>query len=128
MSIKKHQGGISLGFGAYTLKFIKSYQPKWTHMYDTSNSFENWDFTQVKTYKGKQFSAQITTGLLPESEYKELLKVLQSRIFTFTSEDYTGQVEVSEAPSTLEAALPQGKFWTVNFNIVATSIVGSGSL
>lgn len=128
-TVTKRQGGISLGLGSYTLRLITAYQPKWTHVYDSSNSFQNWDFSQVNTYKGIQFSAQIQTSALPEEEYKSLIKVLQSRIFDFVSDEYTGQVEITDAPSTLISATAQGKFWTLNFTVTATSVSsGSGSL
>lgn len=127
--IKKRQGGASIGIGTYTLKFIKSYNPKWTHIYDESNSFLNWDFAESRTYKGTRFSATIQTSSMPEEEYRKLLKVLQSRVFTFKSDDYEGNVEIAEAPVSLINSNEIGKYYTLNFTVTATTLDNSsGSL
>lgn len=130
MSILRNRlGGINIVLGTYTLTLIKSYAPKWTHIFDESNSFQNWDFSESKTYKGKRFSATVQTAAMPEAEYKKLLSVLQSRIFNFKSEDYEGTVEIVEVPATLESANGQGNFYSVNFSVTATTIdSSSGSL
>lgn len=121
---EKYNGGITLGIGDYTLRCISAYAPKWTH--EIEKNFENWDFSIEETSKGCRFSADITTGNLGEEDIGKLIKVLISRTFLFTSEEYTGVVSVLKVPKTYKVANVSGKVFTCSFSIAAVSLGGTG--
>lgn len=121
-----YNGGISLGIGDFCLKHIGSYEPKWTHEFDSGNSFENFDFETVSAYKGRRFSASITTTAIPKAEADELMKALYSHRFQFTSPEFSGLVEIQGGSKPYVSSTRYGTFCTVSFSVAAVSLVGTG--
>lgn len=121
----KYNGGITLGIGDYTLKHISAYTPAFTHEYDSSNSFENFDFEQTDFYKGMRFSANITAGILAEAEMNKLWSQLSRHEFNFTSPEYSGMVKIINVPKKYESANRYGKFFSCSFSVAALALSGS---
>ncbi len=126
---KSYNGGVALGIGDYTLQYVGAYEPKWTHEYDSNASFENYNYEKISCYKGRRFSASITTSPIPNEEADKLMQALYAHRFEFTSPEFTGMVEISAAGKPYKKSNRYGTFCTVSFSVAAVSLLGgSGSL
>lgn len=124
-----YNGGISLKIGDFTLKHVGSYEPKWTHEFDSGNSFENYNFEKITVYKGRRFSANVTTTPIPKAEADALMQVLYSHRFNFECPEFTGLVEIESGTKPYVSANRYGTYCTVSFSAAAVSLSGgSGSL
>ncbi|MCM1579099.1 MAG: hypothetical protein NC078_09915 [Ruminococcus sp.] len=125
---ERYNGGITLGIGNYKLKYISSYEPKWTHEYDSGASFESYKFEKISAYKGRRFSANVTSTL-PDSEAQKLMNALYAHRFEFTSPEFSGLVEITSVSKPYKKSNRYGTFVTVNFSLAAVGLLGgSGSL
>lgn len=124
-----YNGGITLDIGNYKLKYISSYEPKWTHEYDSGASFESYKFEKISAYKGRRFSANITTSPIPNEEAEKLMNELYAHRFEFKSPEFTGLVEITSAGKPYKKSNRYGTYCTVSFSVAAVGLLGgSGSL
>ena len=133
---KKRKNGLVLSFdnggsAAYDLRKIKSYNTSWVSEYDTSNAFDNYDFTKVsENYLGQRFSANITTSFLTEDEVTNFLRVLGYRVVTLNDNvEFNGLVQIDNVSRELVEVTPKEKYYRLSFTAVAVALNGgSGGL
>ena len=121
-------GGYEVTLGDYTLRHIGSYAPVWTKVYDSSNSFIDYQGNSVKTLKGNQFSISIKTGRLIKSDMDALITELNKAEITLSCPDYEGVVTCEDVNTNLEQANTLGTRYSVSFKLTAKNITPVGSL
>ncbi len=113
-------GGIAVKIGSYTLDLISSFSPSWED--EVQREFENWDFSTVTVYKGKRWTASITSGTLDTVEKDKLLSALSPRVVDFSSPDFSGPVRIENVSAELSSANFMGHYWVVSFTAAAVEL------
>lgn len=129
---KKRVNGLKLYIGNYELKYIKDYSINWVSEYDTTNQFENYDFTIVsENYRGQRFSANITTSLMKKLETDKLNSALRVRQFNFKDEasdgvvEFNGMVRVDNFQQQAVDVTPTERYYRTSFTVTAVALTGS---
>ena len=121
---KEFNGGYTLKIGGLTWDLLNGYSPSWTE--EEQENFENYDFSNVTTYKGIRFLAAFKIKKLSEEDKDTLLKAIEPRIISIECPDYTGTVKISGVSAELTTANHLGKWYDVSFSAAAAALTPLG--
>lgn len=116
-------GGYTVQINDFKLRNIGGYEPAWENVYDTENSFTDWQGNAQKILMGKQFSIKISTGRLDTEDYNALVSELKKETITLSCPDFEGECYCENIPSSLEQANFLGTRYKTNFTLTAKEII-----
>lgn len=120
-------GGYTVQINDFTLRIIGGYEPAWENVYDTDNSFTDWQGNTQKILMGKRFSLKIATGQLDTEDYKALVEELKKDTVNLSCPDFEGECYCDNIPSSLEQANFLGVRYKTNVTLTAKSIIAPDS-
>ena len=116
-------GGYTLQINDFTLRLIGGYEPAWENVYDTENSFTDWQGNTQKILKGMLFSIKITTGQLDVEDYKALVEALKKDTINLSCPDFEGECYCDNIPSSLEQANFLNTRYKTNVTLTAKKLI-----
>lgn len=119
---EKLNGGYSVTIGDYTLRLIGGYETEWKNVYDSENSFRNYDGTEVKPLIGRQFSLKLNTNSLSKAEFDLLQTELKKSSFAVECPDFNGECYCENIPGTLKQANFAGVKYGTSITLISKSI------
>ena len=119
-------GGYTVQIGDFSLVNIGGYEPVWEKVYDTENSFTDWQGNTQKFLRGLQFSLKISTGALDADDFNALVEELNKEKIMVSCPDFEGECRCENAPGSLAKANFTGVRYKANFTLIAESLIVSG--
>lgn len=116
-------GGYTVQINDFTLGIIGGYEPIWENVYDTENSFTNWQGNTKKILKGKQFSLKLSTGSLSTEDYKALVQELKKNTINLSCPDFEGECYCENIPSSLTQANFLGTRYKTNVTLISKDLL-----
>lgn len=124
---EKLNGGYSVKIGDFTLRLIGGYETEWACIYDTENTFRNFDGTEHKPLLGRRFSLKINTNGLSKEDFDLLSAELKKDSFAVECPDYSGECYCETIPGTLKQANFHGVRYGTTVTLIAKSIEKASS-
>lgn len=118
-----YNGGYTVQINGFTLRIIGGYEPAWENVYDTENSFTDWQGDTQKTLMGMRFSLKISTGQLDTEDYNTLVDELKKETITLSCPDYDGECYCDNIPSSLTQANYHGTRYKTNVTLTAKKLI-----
>ena len=119
-------GGYTVRIGAFSLRNIGGYEPVWEKVYDTENSFTDWQGNSQKFLRGIQFSLRVSTGALDTADYNSLVEELNKERIMVSCPDFEGYCRCENVPGSLSKANFTGTRYKANFTLIAENLIISG--
>lgn len=123
-----YNGGYSITIGSFTLRLITSYEPRYSNVYDTANTFTDYQGNTVKPLMGKQFSLSMKTGGMSVADYNSLVTELKKNTITVACPDFSGECICDEIAANLAQANSLNTRYTISFKLTAKSIITTDGL
>lgn len=122
-SNEKLNGGYTLQIGDFTLRILGGYAPSWEKVYDTENSFTNYDGSEYKVLKGIRFSLKIDIGHIPTEYFSELAEELKKSSVMLKCPDFEGECRCDNIPAELKQASFLGVRYGISFTLTAKNLI-----
>lgn len=119
-------GGYTVQIGNFTLRIIGGYEPAWENVYDTENSFADWQGNTKKFLLGRQFSLKLSTGPLTPDDCRALAAELKKSTIAVVCPDFIGDCYCDNIPASLVQANFLATWYKVSFTLTAKDIELSG--
>lgn len=124
--MSKYNRGITVTVGTIPVD-TERYEPHWQTVTET---FEKYDYSMVSIFKGNQFSANITTGLLTKAQMIALRDALLVNSFTFKCPEFTDGITVQTSSISFPTAADNygTEYYQMSFSLAAVALTNSGGL
>lgn len=119
-------GGYTVQIGDFSLRNIGGYEPVWEKVYDTENSFKDWQGNMQKPLLGLQFSLKISAGALDVEDYNSLVTELNKERVMVSCPDFEGMCRCENAPGSLAKANFTGVRYKASFTLIAEDLINAG--
>lgn len=116
-------GGYTLQINDFILRIIGGYEPAWENVYDTDNSFTDWQGNTKKIFMGERFSIKIATGQLDIEDYNALVEALRKDTIYLSCPDFEGECYCDNIPSSLEQANFLNTRYKTNVTLTAKELI-----
>lgn len=119
---EKLNGGYTVAIGDFTLRIIGGYEVEWKTIYDSENSFRNYDGKEIKPIIGRQFSLKLNTNGLSKADFDLLTAELKKSSFAIDCPDYKGNCYCDNIPGTLKQANFLGVKYGTSITLTAVDV------
>lgn len=119
-------GGYEIRIGNYTLLPLNGYSPSWENVYDTENSFQNFDGSEEKFLKGIRFSLNVTVDRIMPDDFNALVTELKKHTIALECPDFEGDCYCDNIPGDLKQANFNGVRYGVSFTLIAKNLITDG--
>lgn len=119
-------GGYTLQIGSFTLRILGGYSPSWENVYDTENSFQNFDGSEEKVLLGIRFSIKIDIKRMLPDDFKALAAELKKPTIALECPDFEGDCYCDNIPGDLKQANFNGVRYGVSFTLIAKNLITDG--
>lgn len=119
-------GGYTLQIGNFTLRILDGYSPSWENVYDTENSFQNFDGSEEKFLKGIRFSLKINIDRIMPEDFSALISELKKPVIALECPDFEGNCYCDSIPGDLKQASFYGVRYGVSFTLIAKGLITDG--
>ncbi|MCM1023812.1 MAG: hypothetical protein NC395_07110 [Prevotella sp.] len=119
-------GGYTVQIGDFTLRLINGYSPSWENVYDTENSFRNFDGSEEKILLGVRFSLKIEVGRIMPEDFKALAAELKKPVIALECPDFEGDCCCDSVPGELKQANFNGVRYGIGFTLIAKNLLTDG--
>lgn len=119
-------GGYTLQIGSFTLRILGGYSPSWENVYDTENSFQNFDGSEEKLLLGIRFSLKIDISRIMPEDFNALIEELKKPTIALECPNFTGECYCDSIPGDLKQASFYGVRYGVSFTLTAKSLITDG--
>lgn len=119
-------GGYTLQIGGFTLRILGGYSPSWENVYDTENSFTNFDGSEEKILKGIRFSLKINIERIIPDDFNALVTELKKPTIPLECPDFEGDCYCDNIPGDLKQANFNGVRYGVSFTLTAKNLITDG--
>ena len=119
-------GGYTIQIGGFTLRMLGGYYPSWENVYDTENSFQNFDGSEEKNLLGIRFSLKIEVKRIMPEDFKALAAELKKPTISVQCPDFEGDCYCDNIPGDLKQANFNGVRYGISFTLIAKSLITDG--
>lgn len=119
-------GGYTLQIGSFTLRILGGYSPSWENVYDTENSFQNFDGSEEKVLLGIRFSIKIDIKRMLPDDFNALVTELKKHTIALECPDFEGDCYCDNIPGDLKQANYNGVRYGVSFTLIAKNLITDG--
>ena len=123
---EKLNGGYTIQIGGFTLRILGGYSPSWENVYDTENSFQNFDGSEEKILMGIRFSLKIEIERIVPEDFNALVAELKKPTIALECPDFEGDCYCDNIPGDLKQANFNGVRYGLGFTLTAKKLITDG--